>query len=193
MFEDILSSRFYAVSVGITRIMYVTVLFLLFSLPLLTIGVSLTALIATIRQPEYKAFGVFWETFKDNLLRGSVVLLFTGFTVMFLFQAWHFIGVLPAGNVIFIFLTVFLIVYNLNAYLFVSLLKKCNITFFRQVFFFTIGTLYKTFLIPLIAAALSIVAPIIGGWPLLILSISMVLTIYVKLVEKDLEVVEDYL
>lgn len=193
MFEDILSSRFYAICNELTRLIYLTLLFILFSLPIFTIGSSFVALIATIRQPESNTFSLFWQTFKENLFRGSVVLLFTGFSVMFLIQFWQFAHMLFAGHIILSFIAIFLIVYNLNAYLFVSILKKCNMTFFRQVFFFTIGTIYKTFFVPLIAIIFAIVAPIIGGYPLAVMSISMVLAIYVKIIKKDLEVIKDYL
>jgi len=190
MFEDILSSRFYAICNSVTKIIYLTILFMLFSLPIVTIGASLAALIATIRQPEYKTFSVFWQMFKENILRGTVVLIFTGFSVLSLMEFRHFAGALPAGNIMLILVGIFLIVYNLNAYLFVSILKRCGLTFFRQVFFFTIGTIYKTFLVPVIAAAFAIVAPIIGDIPLLLMSIPIVLTIYVKLVKNELETVE---
>lgn len=193
MFENILSSRFYAICNEITRLIYITIIFIIFSLPIITIGASLTALIATIRQPEYKTLPLFWQTFKENLLRGGVVLLFTAFSTMFLVQLWQFAGTIPAGNIIFIFIAIFLSVYNLNAYLFVSIIKKCGITFFRQIFFFTIGTLYKTFLVPVIAIIFAIVAPIIGGYPLAMLSTCIVLSIYVKIIKKDLELIEEYL
>jgi len=160
---------------------------MLFSLPIITIGASLTALIATIRQPEYKVFGLFWQMFKENILRGTVVLMFTGFSILSLMELWHFANAIPAGNIMLILIGIFLIVYNLNAYLFVSILKKCGLTFFRQVFFFTIGTIYKTFIVPVIAVIFAIVAPIIGDIPLLLMSLPIVLTIYVKLVKNDLE------
>lgn len=193
MFEDILSSKFYGFCNLLTRFIYLILLFLVFSLPIITIGSSLTALIATIRQPEYKTFSLFWKTFKENFFRGTVVLLFTGFTVLFLMEFWRLVHAFPAGNIILMLIAIFLIVYNLNAYLFVSILKKCNITFFRQVFFFTIGTIYKTFLIPVIALIFAFIFPIIGGWPLLLMSIPMVLSIYVRIIKKDLEVIEEYL
>ena len=194
MFDnDILASRLYAICLAISKMMYLTILFIIFSLPLITVGASLTALIATIRQPEYKIFKIFWNNFRRNFLRSLIVLIFTGFTIMFLVQVWDFIGNMPAGNIIYFFIFIFLVVYNLNAYLLVSILEKYNITFFRQVFFFTLGTFYKTFFIPLIAAGLAVVSPIVGGTPLLFMSISIVLTIYVKMLNKDLKIVKDYL
>lgn len=172
---------------------YLTVIFILFSLPIITIGASLTAIIATIRQPRYKIINLFWTNFRANFLTSLVVLIFTGFTIMFLTQVWHFIGNMPFGNIIYFFIFIFLVVYNLNAYLLISILEKCSITFFRQVFFFTIGTFYKTFFIPIIAMGLIVVSPIIGGMLLLFMSISIVLRIYIKMVNKDLDVVKEYL
>lgn len=194
MFDnDILASRLYAICFATSKMIYLTVLFILFSLPIITIGGSLTALIATIRQPEYKIFQVFWNSFKENFFRSLVVLIFTGFTVMFLTQVWHFIGNMPFGIIIYFFIFIFLVVYNINAYLLISLLEKCSITFFRQVFFFTIGTFYKTFFIPIIAMGLVVASPIMGGILLLFMSTSIVLHIYIKMINKDLEVVKEYL
>lgn len=194
MFDnDILGSRLYAICLAISKMAYLTVLFILFSLPIITIGASLSALIATIRQPEHKIFKTFWNSFKDNVFRSLVVLIFTGFTIMFLTQVWYFIGNMPFGIIIYFFIFIFLVVYNINAYLFISILEKCNITFFRQVFFFTIGTFYKTFFIPVIAGGLVVISPIIGGIPLLFMSVTIVLTIYIKMLTNDLEVVKDYL
>jgi len=194
MFDsDILASRLYAICLVISKMMYLTLLFILFALPIITIGASLTALFATIRQPEFVIFKTFWKSFKENIFRSLVVMIFTGFTIMFLTQVWHFIGDMFAGNIIYFFILTFLIVYNLNAYLLVSILKKCSITFFRQVFFFTIGTFYKSFFIPVIAAGLSVVFPIIGGIPLMLMSLSIVLSIYVKLIKNDLETIKEYL
>jgi len=187
MFEDILSSKFYAVSVTLTRYIFLTVLLIIFSLPVITIGASLAATIATIRQPEYPTFQLFWRSFRMNILRGGVVFLFSGFTIMFIFQFAQFARVMPFGNTFLFVVSIFLIVYNLNAYLFVDILKKCSYTFFRQVFFFTIGTIYKTFFIPIIAFGFAFVAPIIGGWPLLFMSIPVVLAIYVRMVRNDIE------
>ena len=193
MFDNILSSRFYAICNGIARIMYLTILFMLASLPMITIGASLTALIATSRQPECNVFSLFWQTFTANILRGTVVLIFTVFSMLSLMELWYFANMIPAGNILVILVGIFLIVYNLNAYLFVSILKRCGLTFFRQVFFFTIGTIYKTFLVPVIAVIFAIVTPIIGDIPLLLMSLPIVLTIYVKLVKNDLETVEELL
>jgi len=113
MFENILSSKFYTVCNGLARLLVLTILFILFSLPIVTVGVSFVALITAIRQPEYNTLTTFWQTFKENILRGSVVLIFTGFTVLFLAQFWQFSASIPAGNIIFIFVLIFLIVYNL--------------------------------------------------------------------------------
>jgi len=187
MFNDMLSSRFYAFSVTLTRYICLAFLFILFSLPIFTFGASLTALIATIRQPDYPTFKLFWQMFKENILRGTIVLVFTIFTIMFLYQLWQISVGIPGGNLLLLLLGIILIVYNLNAYLFVSILKKCGITFFRQIFFFTIGTLYKTFLIPVIAFGLTFVFSIISGWGLIILGIPMILAIYVRFVKNDVE------
>ena len=187
MSNDLLSSRFYAFSVTLTRYIGLVVLFLLFSLPLITFGASSAALIAAIRQSDYPAFQIFWQTFKENIVRGTVVLVFTIFTIMFLYQLWQTSDAIPLGNFLTMLAGIFLIVYNLNAYLFVSILKKCNIIFFRQVFFFTIGTLYKTFLIPIIAFALTFVFAIINGWGLIILGIPIVLAIYIRFIRNDIE------
>ena len=187
MFNDVLSSRFYAYSVTLTRYIGLVLLFLLFSLPLITFGASLTALIAAIRQSDYPAFQIFWKTFKENILRGLVVQIFSVFSIMFLYQLWQIADGVPMGGLLLLLLGIILIVYNLNAYLFVSILKKCNITFFRQVFFFTIGTLYKTFLIPIIAFALTFLFSIIHGWGLIILGIPIILGIYVRFVKNDIE------
>lgn len=187
MFDDMLSSRFYAFSVTLTRYIGLVLLLFLFSLPLITFGVSLTAMLATIRQPDYPTFQIFWKTFKENILRGTIVLGFTIFTIMFLYQLWQITAGVPGGNFLLLLLGIILIVYNLNAYLFVSILKKSNITFFRQVFFFTMGTIYKTFLIPIIAVVLTFLFAIINGWALIILGIPIVLAIYVRMVKNDVE------
>jgi len=189
MFDNFLSSKFYEFCTVLTRFIYLTILFLIFSLPFITLGASLTALTATVRQPDYPTFGMFFKTFRENILRGTVIMIFTGFTIIFLAQFWQLARVIRIGNIILIFLTIFLIVYNLNAYLFVSILKKSNITFFRQVFFFTIGTIYKTFFVPIIALGLAFVLPIIGGWPLLLMGIPMILAIYVRMVKNDVATV----
>ena len=194
MFDsEVLASRMYAVCVAVARLMHITLLFLLFSIPLITMGASLTALIATIRQPEFIVFKTFWKVFKENFFRSCIVMIFTVFTLMFLGQARAFTVGLPAGNIIYFFILSFLVVYNLNAYLLVSMLKKSNLTFFRQVFFFTIGTFYKGFFIPLITAGLAIILPIIGGIPLLLMSLSIALSIYIKMIRNDLEVIKEYL
>jgi len=187
MFDDMLSSRFYAFSVTLTRYIGLVLLLFLFSLPLITFGASLTAMLATIRQPDYPTFQIFWKTFKENILRGTIVLGFTIFTIMFLYQLWQIADGVPGGNLLLLLLGIILVVYNLNAYLFVSILKKCNITFFRQVFFFTMGTIYKTFLIPIIAVVLTFLFAIINGWALIILGIPIVLAIYVRMVKNDVE------
>lgn len=193
MFDNILSSKFYAVCTEFTRLLFATGLFILFLLPIVTFGASLTAFIETVRKSDYSTFNVFWESFKSNVLKGSVVMIFTGFTVMFLMQIWYFLVRFPLGSVVFIVVMIFMIVYNLNAYLFVSLLKKTNFTFFRQVYFFTIGTLYKTFFVPVIAFGFVLIAPFLGGNVFLIISVGPLLAIYVRLIKKDLETVEEYL
>jgi len=190
---DILSSRLYTICNAVTRLMYVTLLFLLFSLPIVTMGPALTALIATLRQPEFGTFPTFWRAFATNFLRSLVVSAFTVFSIIFSEQIRFWTLGIPMGNVVYAIALIFLIVYNLNAYLFVSILKKCNLTFFRQVFFFTIGTFYKTFLIPLMGVGLGILSPIVGGLPMLLMSISVLLGLYVRMIRKDLEVVEEHL
>jgi len=191
MFENLINSKFYAISVEIVRLAYITVLFLLFSIPVITIGASFSASINTIRKSDYSVWPTFWDSFKRNFLQATIILIFSLFSVLFLYQTWNIIGALPAGNFLYIFLLILVIVYNLNAYLFASILKKSGITFFRQVFFFTIGTLYKTFFVPIIAAGLAFIFIIIGGVILFALSFSVSILIYLKIIKNDLETVEE--
>jgi len=191
--SDILASRLYAVCEMITNIVIVTILFFLFSLPIFTIGASMTALITVLRNPEFKVFNLFIKTFKENFLRSIVVMIFTIFSIMFITQIRVMTTGVPAGNIIYFVILSFVVAYNLNIFVLLNVLNKCNLSFFRQVFFFTIGTFYKGFFVPLIAAVLVIVTPIIGGVPLLMMSLSLILMIYLKMIRKDLETVEELL
>ena len=191
--EDVLASRMYAICSTIFNLMYLTLLFMLFSLPIITIAPAFIALVATIRQPQLNIFPTFFKSFKQNFFRSFAILAFNIASIMFLAQIRPFIGTILMGNLVYSFILGFLIVYNLNAYLLVDLLKKANLTFFRQVFFFTVGTFYKSFFIPIIAAGLVIIFPIIGGATLLLMAVSIVPAIYLKMIKKDLEIIKDYL
>lgn len=194
MFDnEILSSRMYAASVAVWRLVIITMLVLLFSIPIVTVGAAFASMIATIRQSDYPVFKTFWKNFRENIFRSLPLLFFTIVSISFLEILRQLVRGMPIGGILFLLALIFLIAYNLNAYLLVSILKKCNLTFFRQVFFFTIGTLYKVFFIPIIASLLVIVAPLIGGNMLLIISLGSVVLIYVRMIRTDLETIEEFI
>lgn len=188
---DIFASKFYRVCEGIFNLMYVTCLLIVCSLPIFTLGASLTAFISVLRQPEYKVFDTFITVFKDNFLRSFVMTIFTLFVVMFLFQIQLMMTNLVGGNILFFVVLSFMTAYLVNIYVFLSILKKSNVAFLRQIFFFTIGTFYKGFFIVFMSALLGIAFSIIGGTPLLFLVPSVVLWLYLKFIDKDIKTVQE--
>lgn len=194
MFEgDVLNSRFYSVCEAIINLIGLTCLLIIFSLPIVTIGSSMTAFIASLRQPEYKALEIFVKEFKANFLRSAVNYIFSIFSIMFMMQIRYLTIGLVAGNIIYFVILAFVIAYNINLYVLISIIKKSNLTFFRQAFFFTLATFYKGFFLPIIGAALLVISPIIGGIPLLLMSLGIIVKIYLKMIKKDLIEVCEYI
>ena len=187
-----LDSKLYDVSEQVARLMGLTLLFIIFSLPIITMPSALTALIATVRQSEQTLFATFMKHFKENLLRSLIIFVFSIFSYLFLVQLRYSIGILPMAGVLFFFILSFVMMYNLNCYLLISVLNKSGITFFRQVFFFTLGTFYKTFFFPLIGVAILLILPIVIGVSAFFIMFGILVAIYIRMVKKELEVIKDY-
>ena len=188
-----LTSKLYDFSEKVAWLMGLTLLFIIFSLPIITLPSALTALIATTRQAEHRMFNTFVTYFKENLLRSMVIFVFNIFSYLSIMQIRYLIGILPLSGLIFLFISSFVMMYNLNCYLLVSILKKCELAFFRQVFFFTIGTFYKTFFFPFIGAAILLLLPTIAGISSFFIIFGLLIAIYIKMIHKELAVIKDYI
>ena len=183
---DVLKSRLYRICEVIARIIYGMGLFVIGAIPLFTFGTSFCAMLETFKYSDKKVGSVFFRAYKRNFFRSWSVLIFNGFSLLFILQTQYIFYNIPMRGLVNLFVISFLVAYNINAYLLLGAIKKINIVFFREVFIFTIMTFHKSFLIPSGTLVFLFVLPIIGMARLLILVIPVILYGYVKMIEKEM-------
>ena len=122
-FEHITNSRLYKISAGIGNVVIISALFLLFCLPVVTIGASATALYYTVYHKYHKRTDNITQEFihslKDNLKNGIIIhLAYTVFTAVAGFNIYFaFFGIngtrLPDWYVIVSFLPLLPVIFTM--------------------------------------------------------------------------------
>lgn len=114
-------------------IMFVSLLWLVFSLPIVTIGASTTALYYTtakvIRRERGYLFGEFWRSFKENLLSGviySVIIIAICLLFYFNFQVINKVDSTITTILFYVYWVMMYLVFSCVVYLF-PVLSRFNL------------------------------------------------------------------
>lgn len=180
-----LESRFYAITVVIYRILTANLLFILASLPLVTIGASLSGMIAVLRDTDdQKYWSVFWQAFRTSFWYSLPLLFFSVMSGLFIQQ---FLGSVGKESLLMwgvrMLFTSFLICYNLNLYVLQAKLHTRRFyQLFRLSFVFTAVTLMKTVLFPIGALLILYVSLRFLGGIIIVFFFSTLMMIYLKLI-----------
>ena len=183
-----LESRFYAITVIIYRVLVANLLFILASLPLVTVGASLSGMIAVLQDTEdQKYWSVFWRAFRMSFWYSLPPVFFRFMSALFIHQ---FLGSVGRESLLMwgvrMLFTSFLICYNLNLYVLQAKLHtKHFCQLFRLSFVLTAVTLMKTVLFPIGALLLLYVSLRFLGGIIIVFFCSTLMMIYLKLIDSS--------
>ena len=190
-----IQGRFYQGCQLIYRLLCINFLFVVFSLPIITIGASFSAMIQTIDHDEGNLFSGFYQAFKGSFLGSLPLMGFNLFSILFFMSLRAMnIGNSSFLNLLIIIFLSFIFAYNVNLYLVTSFITVKNLFYqFQATFYFTIGTFFKTFLLPLVFAILAYFFFIILKIYFLFFIFSLPCAIYLFILKKDRLKVEENL
>ncbi|WP_424684468.1 DUF624 domain-containing protein [Enterococcus sp.] len=141
-----LDSRFYRVTTWLYRVMVTNLLFIVVSLPLVTLAPAFSALVATLKDGENPHLvKPFLTAFKTNFWRSLPLGIFNLFSAVFMLGLLksNLQGLLTLKLVLIVF-GLFLLMYNLNLYLIQLTFHYAGyLELFQMTFFFTLMTVYK--------------------------------------------------
>lgn len=88
-----IDGKFYSVMLKISDLIILNCLFIIMSIPLITIGANMTALyyvsFKIVREEEYSLFKDYWKSFKGNFKQATILwslILIVGFSLIFYVQ-----------------------------------------------------------------------------------------------------------
>lgn len=185
-----LESRFYALASTIYRVLAANLLFLLASIPLVTMGAALSGMIDVLRDTEdQKYWPVFWSAFRRSFWLTLPPLLFSGMSVLFIYQ---FLGSVCHESLLMwgirLLFTSFLVCYDLNLFVLQNRLHTRHFfQLFRLTFVFTAVTLMRTILFPIAALLLLYgVVRLVGGISI-VFFFAAAMQGYLKLIDPSLD------
>lgn len=171
--------------IKIIDILAVNLIWLLFSLPVITIGASTSAahyvIIKIVANKEVHPFKMFIKGFKDDFKQGLIMTLFSVISLGIVVAAWYYIIANDEFNIIFLiiafFLTSTILITNIFMYSFIARYENTfsnmvknvilrEVQFYKRASILFFSTIVEI-LILLLLFRLSIVAGIIGlfFWP----------------------------
>lgn len=189
-----LSSKFYQICVKIYQLLLLNLLILAFSLPIVTIGAAISAGIKiNLNEIELNIGQTYFNYFKENFRKTIPIFIFNCFSLMFILSLnsinlngsyfFHFIKL--------IFIS-FVISYNINIYVLEIIFNKHPLFHLFQVtFLFTLKTFFKTLLFPLMATGLFYASISILNYISLLFVFSLPLAVYLFLIKKETEELEE--
>jgi len=186
-----LSSKLYSFCEELMRLISLNILLIVFSLPVVTAGGAIVATMEAIRHPTTPLIRTYITCFKANFLKSLMVMGFSLCSYMFVKQLTLTINGLPFSIIINFLIMSLLLTYNLNCYLLANVLKEQGIKFFRQAFYFTLGTFHKTFFFSLLGIGLTLLLSIVLGLFMFLVLFSSLIYLYVKLVTKELNQIQN--
>lgn len=141
-----INSRFYTACQWIYRLFIINLLFILTSLPVMTLGASMQATMNSLCLPiDQPCFLTFFKTFKENIFRTVPFFLFNMCSLLFIFS-FNTYGIKEFGLLYvikYIFL-IFLLAYNINLYIAnLKIERSTYIEVFRMSFYITVSSFVK--------------------------------------------------
>lgn len=183
-----MTSKFYQFCVIVYRLICLNALFLVFCLPIVTIGASFSALIHTLTTTDdVNIWGPFLRAFKRKFRRSLPLMAFNIASFLFVssLQVTNIGGSSFLHMVKLVFIS-FIISYNINTYIVDNLFMKQNVMeVFRLTFIFTLGTFFKTCFFPLLVMVLAYFSLSVAGYGTLFLVISLPMMLYLRFIKKD--------
>ncbi|SFK30755.1 hypothetical protein [Marinilactibacillus psychrotolerans] len=162
-----LDGKFYHFCEWLYKIILVNTLFLISSLPIVTIGSSMNAMLRVLRHQDAKTIGPYLCYFKEMLLKTLPLGVFNLFSLMFFLMIKNSVGLYHSMiiQLFFLIFSAFLLTYNINIYLLQIELNEMKnyFTLFRITFIFSLMTFYKVVWIPVIFGILYFITyPFLG-------------------------------
>lgn len=189
-----IDGKLYAFSMRLYRLLVLNILFVVGCLPIVTIGASLTALISVLHQDKRQIVSSFFEVYRRQLWSTLPYLFFNIMSVIFVYS----LRIANTGDsrwmyfvkLCFIF---FVLMYNLNLYVTHAYHPKLG-TFrtFQYSFFLTIWSFYKTVWLPIAMGLIVWFLYKYIGLVIIGLFFSLPLWLHVRLVNYDVERVEQF-
>lgn len=188
-----IQGKLYQFCLIVYRLLCINFLFVVFSLPLFTIGASFQAMLQTVGKDQGKLFPSFYQAFRESFWRSLPLLLFNAFSVLFFISLRAMnIGSSSFLNLLIIIFLSFILAYNVNLYLVASFISVKNMFYhFQATFYFTIGTFFKTFFLPLAFAILAYFFFVILKIYFLFFIFSLPCGIYLFILKKDILKIEE--
>lgn len=184
-----IDSKFYHGLESIYRLLVLNALLVLFSIPVVTIGASLSAFFAVLHEDQPRGFiRGFVRAFRQNFFKTLLPLGFSLMSIVFTISL-YLSGGSQSGFFWFlrIIFTSFLVCFNLNVYLLQSQFRtKHAYALLRSSFFFTVLTFMRTVLYPLGITFLAWLTVKYLGDFLIVIILAAALAIYLRLVKKPL-------
>lgn len=175
------------------HLIYVNVLVMIFSLPIITIGAALTAGINVIEPSGGNIFYRFFESFKKNWLVSLPILVINFISVYFYFMFDMTMLETPLKMLYYVFI-IFLLNFNVNCYVILSKVQNIKIfDMFRYGFMLTVISIAKTIWIPVVWVLLVLYAYPYLGLILNLMLVSLPLYVHIKMNLKEVKIIKDYL
>lgn len=186
-------SKFYQFCVGLYRLMLLNLFTIIGSLPIVTIGSAMTALVKVIYYKDVHVFKAYKHYYKDALFN-SIPLLFFNIISIFFVQT---ISQLNIGSSMVIYYLIwlfilFLFTYNINCYVAFIFYPDINhLKVFQLAFYFNVWTFYKTFLIPVLMYLLIMYTYQFLGLVILLVLVSFPIWLHITMMRKNIEIFID--
>ncbi|MGX7418035.1 hypothetical protein ACWOFR_04440 [Carnobacterium gallinarum] len=184
-----LTSRFYRFCEVVMRLFCLNVLFILFSIPLVTLGGSFTALVVGVKQMDQPIVANFSANFRKSWLRSLPLVAFSIVSILFLISFNNLLQGVPGNVVIRLVMQSFVLVYNVNNYSLLGFTDGRGLDLFRSSFYFTLGTFHKTFFFPVVIVGCVWLGTLPIGVVAALFLFSGLMWFYLKLVQKELKLV----
>src|SRR5699024_2960348 len=172
------------------HLIYVNVLVMIFSLPIITIGAALTAGINVIESSGGIIFYRFFESFKKNWLVSLPILVINFISVYFYFMFDMTMLETPLKMLYYVFI-IFLLNFNVNCYVILSKVQNIKIfDMFRYGFMLTVISIAKTIWIPVVWVLLVLYAYPYLGLILNLMLVSLPLYVHIKMNLKEVKIIK---
>ncbi|MBF6625787.1 hypothetical protein I4Q36_03395 [Tuanshanicoccus lijuaniae] len=188
-----LEGKLYRGLAVIWHLIMVNILVMVFSLPIITLGASITAGITIIEPSSGNIFIQFWETFKTKWLSSLPILAINVVSLYFYFM-FDMTFLASSLKIIYYVFILFLLIFNVNCYVILAKFADLHrINIFRYSFMISILSLVKTIWIPIVWVLLVLKAYHFIGLLLNIMLVSLPLYVHIKMINKEVKMIEKFL